>query len=124
MGGVEPAKAEQVNTEQVKVELPEIKPLSVSDVTTAPENNVELKTDAIEPKEDTPKAHKATVTKHVVAFIGNGVWFDSHGIAWSKKTGNPGIVQTQDFTEDEYNEREDIKFMVEYGTMTDTVISL
>jgi hypothetical protein len=66
-------------------------------------------------------------SKHVVTYMGNGVWRDSKAEAWGADSGE--IKRTREFesemTEEQFLEsREDIKFMVEYKQMSINTISL
>lgn len=59
--------------------------------------------------------------KHMVTFVGQGIWIDGHGNAWCK-TERDNMITTKTFTDDEFNSREDIVFMVRYGAMKDVRI--
>lgn len=69
-------------------------------------------------------------SKHVVKFIGGGVWKDMKGKSWSNSVeGNPEILperiyETEVSEEVFLNDRTDIKFMVGYGQMKITTISV
>ena len=72
-----------------------------------------------ETKEQT-KSNKAKAGKVVVTYIGSGIWKDSANKLWAStnKTGN--ILCERQYTAEEYDAREDIKFMVSYGSMKAT----
>lgn len=63
--------------------------------------------------------------KHIVTYVGNGIWKDKEGISWIKKSnGNPDIITTKDFSDNELNSRDDIKFMIGYDAMIVHTVSL
>lgn len=75
-------------------------------------NTSEDKENASKIKEDTSKK------KAIITYVGNGVWRDAKGVCWSRvEKVNVNILTTRSYDEAEYNEREDLKFMVKYGEM-------
>lgn len=60
--------------------------------------------------------------KHLVTYLGIGMWKDAEGKMWGTNNSNKDVVASRTFknkmTEDEFMEsRKDIKFMVNYGQM-------
>ena len=82
------------------------------------ENEENISKDAFEltqtqAKEETKKASN----KHVVTYIGSSEFVDSNGHKWYKNT-------EQTYTDEEYNKRTDLHFMVDYGEMKHTVVTI
>lgn len=75
--------------------------------------------DETEAKTETSKTEE---TMAVISYIGNGVWKDSNGALWANTDKTPNIVRERKYGIDEYNEREDLKFMVGYGAMRVTFV--
>ena len=65
---------------------------------------------------------KDTTTKVVVKYVGGGIWRDSKGNLWASEDKSANILSERQFTMAEYEEREDIKFMVKYGSMKETYV--
>lgn len=64
-------------------------------------------------------------TKHVVTYIGGGNWIDEKGKKWSKQAVvGTDIESAREYTDAEYQVREDLKFMVGYGAMTLVTVTL
>lgn len=69
-------------------------------------------------------------SKHVIKYLGQGIWKDNKGKLWSKdEKEQRDILSAREFesASDEetfLNSRPDIKFMVEYGQMSINTISL
>ena len=56
--------------------------------------------------------------KAVVMYVGNGTWRDSKGEHWSRtEKPNVRILSTRSYDMSEYDNRDDLKFMVKYGEM-------
>lgn len=90
------AESSELNKAKVEKTPADVKE-SIDNTSKATENNKE-----------TDK--KASARKAVVSYIGNGTWKDIKGERWSRN-------DTRSYDENEYEEREDIKFMVKYGEM-------
>lgn len=82
-------------------------------------SNVQEKSEDIKETEKEPQA-KATVKQYVIKYVGGGVWIDKDGKAWARDRKN--MIGSKNFTEEEYTLRDDIKFMVKYGEMEETVV--
>lgn len=100
---------------------------------TKTENGSEVKPNTEETIEKTDEAQAKTETKveteakgydvkHIVKYVGNGVWIDSNHQTWMRSSDNQNIISQLQLTDAEYQTREDIKFMVSYGEMTHTVV--
>lgn len=63
------------------------------------------------------KNNNKNSSKVVVTYVGSGVWKDSDGKLWASSDKSDNILSERQFTSDEYEKREDIKFMVGYGAM-------
>lgn len=66
------------------------------------------------------EAAKTTVNKHVLTFIGNGVWYDEKNDAWHRD--NESIPASRTYTDNEYKDRKDLQFMVKYGAMKEQIV--
>ena len=66
---------------------------------------------------ETQKDDKAKVQKHVVSYIGSGEYKDSTGRKWHKH-------DEETYDEEEYATRKDLHFMVNYGEMKHTVVTM
>ena len=62
-------------------------------------------------------ATKQGIEKHVIIFVGGGEFTDSHGHKWHN-----GDEQT--YTDEEYKKRTDLHFMVNYGEMRHTSVTI
>lgn len=86
-------------------------------------NTVELTDNVSENLENTQKTEDVKPAyvgsrKAILVYIGNGVWKDSIGDHWSRTDKpNARILSTRSYDEEEYNKRDDLKFMVKYGEM-------
>jgi hypothetical protein len=78
-----------------------------------------------EQSEDTQGTATDGVTKHVVSYIGGGIWVDQSGEKWARDDV-PGtdIKSAREYTDDKYQTRDDIKFMVAYGAMKLVTVTL
>lgn len=91
-------------------------------------NAVNASVNASEIKEEVENTSKDTVkpttkdtakptVKHVVAYLGNGEYKDSVGHRWHKN-------DEQTYSDDEYESRADLHFMVKYGEMKHTAVTM
>ena len=121
----------KVDMNQIKkdtVNSAETKELKKSEQTEAPAESVESTDNASEKTEDTNKTEKQTKAsekagntgKVVVSYIGGGIWRDSEGKLWASTNKTENILCERQYTAEEYEGREDIKFMVQYGSMKAT----
>lgn len=58
--------------------------------------------------------------RHSIMYIANGIWKDSKGVYWCREP-HTNCIQSKTFSEEEFQARDDIKFMVKYGSMKDIV---
>lgn len=68
---------------------------------------------------------KATATKGktvIVEYVGGSIWKDSEKELWSKTGNGAGIKPQRQYSAEEYEKREDLKFMVGYGEMKATFV--
>lgn len=67
----------------------------------------------------------ATATKGkavIVEYVGGSIWQDSEKKLWSKIGNGAGIKPQRQYSAEEYEKREDLKFMVGYGEMKATFV--
>lgn len=68
---------------------------------------------------------KETVKKHVLTYIAGGIWIDSNGQKWSRQPiSGTDIVNVREYYDNDYQNRDDLQFMVNYGSMTITTVTL
>ena len=98
------------------------------DTTEATKDIDEIKT---EPNEPTNKAqvkeHSSAINKakYVVEYIAGGIWKDAKGEYWANKNiVGTNIANTRAYIEAEYDSRDDLRFMVQYGSMKATKVTL
>ena len=84
----------------------------------APADQPEIKGKVEDTSKDIQKSaeEQAPKTKHVVTYIGSSEFTDSVGHKWHKND-----EKTYD---DEYAKRNDLHFMVDYGEMKHTVVTM
>ena len=58
----------------------------------------------------------------VVKYIGGGVWKDSEGEYWAKSDMTQDILCERQYAKSEYDTRDDLKFMVNYGSMQISIV--
>ena len=74
-------------------------------------------------KEETPHEEESKAgTVVVVTYVGGGIWKDEAGKLWSAKNVTDNILSERQYSKEEYDKREDIKFMVGYGAMKISVV--
>lgn len=56
-------------------------------------------------------------TKHVIIYLGSGEYIDANGNKWHKN-------DEKTFSDDEYRKRTDLEFMVKYGEMKHTAVTM
>ena len=88
------------------------------DVINAPVKQVEIKNEV----EDTSKdmlesAEEQAQSKHVITYIGSSEFIDSTGHKWHKH-------DEKTYDDNEYNSRSDLHFMIKYGEMKHTVVTM
>lgn len=101
------------------VESVESKELSDVEAVETPADLAELTDSTSETAENNAETtEEADAEKAVVSYIGNGVWRDAKGKHWSRnERKDANILSTRSYNKSEYDEREDLKFMVKYGEM-------
>lgn len=70
----------------------------------------------------TQENKEGTVNKVIVTYIGRGIWKDADKKLWASKDKSNNILSERQYSIDEYESREDIKFMVGYGAMRATYV--
>lgn len=88
----------------------------------APNNQPEIKNEVENTSKDTQESTKEQAqeqaqVKHVVTYIGGSEFTDSTGNKWHKH-------DEKTYSDKEYNERVDLHFMVNYGEMKHTVVTM
>lgn len=70
-----------------------------------------------------PKDNKIGGGKCVVEYVGNSIWVDSNNDKWSKNDVKGTSIKSQrTYSAQDYESRDDLKFMVKYGEMKLTVV--
>lgn len=90
--------------------------------TEAPEIKETAKEESEEPQEQTEKGATSNNKKHVLKYVATGAWIDQEHRTWAKNHENPDIIDTMTISDDEYQSRQDLQFMVSYGAITDVVV--
>lgn len=87
------------------------------------DNTSETAEDTSETKVETPHEEESKAgTVVVVIYVGGGIWKDEAGKLWSAKNMTNNILSERQYSKEEYDKREDIKFMVGYGAMKISVV--
>lgn len=68
-------------------------------------------------EETAPKNESKATDKHVVTYIGSSEYIDSTGHKWHKN-------DEKTYSNDEYAKRNDLHFMIKYGEMKHTVVTM
>lgn len=112
-------KADEVQAEQPVVNSEESEKSIDIDQAETQADQPELTNNASDGSEDNKETDKGTkAQKAVVTYVGNGVWRDAEGKCWSRtERADANILSTRSYSQDEYDKRDDIKFMVKYGEM-------
>lgn len=109
------AKSDELNkTEQT--EAGQASAESIDNTSEKAENTNETKKET--PHEEESKAGAVVV----VIYVGGGIWKDEAGKLWSAKNMTNNILSERQYSKEEYDKREDIKFMVGYGAMKISVV--
>lgn len=111
-GTVDPAEIEKLKNNE-PAEPSSESTESIDDVSEATKDTNEIKKDKAEEAKEETKAEG----KVIVTYVGSGVWKDSKGKLWASEKKSENILSERQYNADEYNNREDIKFMVNYGAM-------
>lgn len=72
--------------------------------------------------EGTQEDKEKTVSKVIVTYVGRGIWKDADKKLWASRNKSDNILSERQYSIDEYESREDIKFMVGYGSMRATYV--
>ena len=87
------------------------------------DNASETAEDTSETKGETPHEEESKAgTVVIVTYVGGGIWKDEAGKLWSAKNVTDNILSERQYSKEEYDKREDIKFMVGYGAMKISVV--
>lgn len=81
--------------------------------------NAEANAEDSTKKSDEVKPEKGTV---IVRYVGGGAWIDNKGCYWANEKKSENILNERQYSVEEYESRDDIKFMVAYGAMKSTVV--
>lgn len=100
--------------------------LKVTEQTSTPTDAVNVSADASEKTEDNKKTDKKKKREEpkkagnvLVSYLGQGVWIDAEHEHWSKNAKpDVDILANRTYTNEEYEARGDLKFMVNYGEMS------
>ena len=90
---------------------------SIDNASSASEDTKETEAEAT--KEEAKEAATSAASKKVlVEYCGNGVWKDAKGKCWSRiEKPAVDILASRSFEQNDYDRRDDLKFMVKYGEM-------
>lgn len=99
--------------------------MKLSGVANAPSNPAEIEPspedtskDTLEsPVENTPKDDKPTVTKHLVTYVGSGEFIDRNNYKWHRDS-------EQTYSDEEFSKRTDLQYMIQYGAMKHTTVTM
>lgn len=91
----------------------------------APTNAIEIKKTVENTSKDTleltqkhtEESARQTLNKHVVTYIGSSEFTDSNGHKWHKN-------DEQTYVDEEYSKRTDLHFMINYGEMKHTIVTM
>ena len=111
--------------ENIKMNELKIDNMSGLNAVNAPSTNVKINEKPEDTLKDTPKSTdeatqnetKKQTVKHVLVYIGSSEFKDSTGRRWHHN-------DEQTYTEDEYASRKDLQFMVTYGEMKHTIVTM
>lgn len=104
-------------------ELETIEQAEVKTESTELTDDTSEKAGAISETEPNAHAEKSEAEgKVIVTYIGKGIWRDANKELWASNDKSDTIVSERQYTIDEYERREDIKFMVGYGAMKVTYV--
>lgn len=83
----------------------------------APEIKKEVENTSKDTAKPTTEGTAKPTVKHVIAYLGGGEYKDSVGHKWHKN-------DEQTYSDDEYEGRKDLHFMVKYGEMRHTAVTM
>lgn len=106
-------------TDETKVGVPEAAP-EAPVIEPKPAPAVSESPAVTEPEADAKTEQSTGGRRHSIMYIANGIWKDNKGVYWSREP-HTNCIQSKTFSEEEFQARDDIKFMVKYGSMKDIV---
>lgn len=110
--------AEIKKSDEVKpAEAPIKSAESIDNANAGHEDTNEIKQETEQNNEVKPE--KGTV---IVRYVGGGAWIDNKGCYWANEKKSENILNERQYSAEEYESRDDIKFMVAYGAMKSTVV--
>lgn len=114
--------------EPIKMNKPTIEPIENTNAVTptqTPANEPDALVNQTEGNggvSESPKAEQSgEARKHSVIYLAGGIWKDTKGKFWCRDK-KPNCISSAVFTEEEFAERPDIQYMVEYGAMKDVIV--
>lgn len=128
-GGIIMAKVDMNEIKKTTNNSAEVDELKVDEPVEAGTQSEELIDNALETSEDTNEIKEEdgaeadkTGSGVIVRYVGGGIWKDSKGALWASEKKSENILNERQYTVVEYEERSDIKFMVQYGAMKETYV--
>lgn len=98
-----------------------IEDMNKANAVNAPANQPEIKAEAENTSKDTVESTQEQTAKpavkHIVVYIGNSTHTDSTGHKWHKNSECT-------YSDEEYEARTDLHFMVKYGEMKHTAVTM
>ena len=91
-------------------------PIKSDELINNTEENKEDTNEIAQEQADTQNATEMVV----VTYVGNSIYKDEHKELWANADKSENILSTRQYTAEEYDKREDLKFMVGYGEMKAT----
>ena len=91
-------------------------PIKSDELTNNTEENKENTNEIAQEQADTQNATEMVV----VTYVGHSIYKDEHKELWANIDKSENILSTRQYTAEEYDKREDLKFMVGYGEMKAT----
>lgn len=124
------------NNNDAKVVKPVTKPIENKQLEEVKQVDTPIKSDELinnaeEDKKDnneivqeseTKEAEKQSPNMVVIQYVGNGIYVDDHKDMWANSNKSKNIVQSRQYTADEYDKRKDLQFMVNYGEMKAIIV--
>lgn len=102
------------------MKINELNNLQVSEEVEVSQTELEIEPKAEDTSKDTqePKQEEEQkATKHVVIYLGSGEYIDSTGKKWKR---NDEVT----LDEEQFENRKDLQFMIKYGEMKHTVVTM
>ena len=113
---------EQIKMEPIVDSDNAVEPTAINTPETEPNASV----DQVETKESASAstatvAPKSTDKRHSLVYLAGGIWKDNKDVYWCREDRD-NCVSSMVLTDNEYNERLDIQFMVEHNLIKDVVV--